>query len=366
MPEYCHDAVIESLRHEYIPLMLKSWLRAQRRFYLRRSWSILDPQIALIVSRRAGLTMSSRNAKLDEIGDKLGVTRERVRQLEQDFWRRLDSGCPGRRARFAVALVCDLLARAGSVIANRATRRANWMRFVARCVGIPVAEPRHLGLVIVGTRDAELKVLFPSRVSEDWLDKSALESNLALSRDICLGKGDAQTLLARAADAWRRKLSVTERIAITLSKNGRPAHYSKVTDLHNRLFPDFGSTEQRIHAALNREECGVVWIGARGMFALRKWGYERPTKGLYDTVADIVGSIYLATKKPVTWNAILAEMGRHRRAVNRNSVMMAACFNPRIEKLGGGLFVPRESIPIDPEPPPEDHLDRALREFGSG
>jgi len=31
-----------------------------------------------------------------------------------------------------------------------------------------------------------------------------------------------------------------------------------------------------------------VWIGLRGVYALKEWGFKRPDKGLYQTVFEII------------------------------------------------------------------------------
>ena len=123
------------------------------------------------------------------------------------------------------------------------------------------------------------------------------------------------------------------------------------------------SIEHNIHALLSWEGHGVVWIGVRGTYALEEWGYEHPSKTLFDTVAEIVEERHGATGKPVPFTVIAAEMGKYRPLVKDSSLAFAAYCNPRLKRVSKNSFVPR--IPGDEgqEAIAADELDRILQEF---
>jgi hypothetical protein len=107
----------------------------------------------------------------------------------------------------------------------------------------------------------------------------------------------------------------------------------------------------------------VVWIGVRGTYALKEWGYERPSKGLFEAVADIVENRYEATGTPVPFAVIAAEMGKLRRVVKLSSLTFATHCNPRLRRVSGDSFVPRAPDDEVVEEIAEDELDRILQEF---
>ncbi|MBM3705401.1 MAG: hypothetical protein FJW66_02640 [Actinobacteria bacterium] len=83
-----------------------------------------------------------------------------------------------------------------------------------------------------------------------------------------------------------------------------------------------------------------MWIGLRGVYALKEWGFKRPDKGLYQTVSEIINSKYSQTCKPVPLNHIYKEIGKHRRIVNESSLYFACNFNPKVKVLKKDLFMP--------------------------
>jgi hypothetical protein len=166
--------------------------------------------------------------------------------------------------------------------------------------------------------------------------------------------------LGRWLDASRR-----DRVHLTLTCIGKPAHYSRVAEIYNDVFPDFPMSEHDVHITLGRmEDRGVVWIGIKGTFALKEWGYEKPTKGLFETVAEIVRKRYAVTRRPVPFSFMSSEITKYRRVVNPNSVLIAAHCNPALKPVGEDAFVPREADQKEDEQDLQaEELDRILRRF---
>jgi len=342
--------------------------------------------MAHVVSQRAGLGRGRRKVTLHEIGKRHGITRERVRQIEQSFWecvmaetnqapiRTTDPSGHERsrimtehwRTWFSAALVCDLICRSAKMSEAIRSERAPRLRFLAKCAGVPMVCPPNTGLLVVGIEPREFNRALPEPVSDDWLSKAGIASSIARHSTICLSARDVLIVAEALCKTTRSDLLVIERVIMALRKLGGPSHFNKITETHNLMFPEKPLNERSVHAALGREECGVVWVGTRGTYALKEWGFDRPSKGLYDTVAEIVKSNYYSTGKPVSWNVIFAEVGRNRRVVNKNSVLMAACFNPQVLEVARRFFVPRASAPEAPETETPDGLDQLLREFGAG
>ncbi len=158
------------------------------------------------------------------------------------------------------------------------------------------------------------------------------------------------------------KLTRGQKVYLALRSIGRPAHFSEVTEVHNSLFPDRPASENSVHAALCLEELGIVWIGVRGTFALKEWGYRHPSKGLYESVAEIARRKFKETGKPVPFTVIVAEMGKYRRIVRQASLIFAVHLNPNLQQVSKNRFVPKAAGKNNDEFSKHE-LDKVLREF---
>jgi len=161
-----------------------------------------------------------------------------------------------------------------------------------------------------------------------------------------------------------RYITKTEKVYFVLKQIGRPAHFSEVADTYTEMFPEESVTEHSIHAVLLHEKNGVVWTGSKGTFALEEWGYERPPISIHDAVAEIVKQRYEVTGNPVRFNVIEAEIGKYRKFINPNSIMIAAYCNPRLNNVYNDYFVPKDDDVENGESEINDsRLDQVLREF---
>jgi hypothetical protein len=93
---------------------------------------------------------------------------------------------------------------------------------------------------------------------------------------------------------------------------------------------------------LSREKYGVVWIGIRSTFALKEWGYEHPSKTLFNTITKIVEKKYKETTRPVSFTVIVAEMGKYRQVVRNSSLTIASYRNPNLRRIGKNSFIPKK------------------------
>jgi len=157
-----------------------------------------------------------------------------------------------------------------------------------------------------------------------------------------------------------------DRVYETLKQIGTPSHYSYITDIYNDIYPHDYSAEHTIQSTLLRDTERVVWIGLRGTYALKEWGFERPSLTLFDTITEIVKRRYLETGNPVPINVIQAEIGKYRRIVNYASVFFASYFNQDIVNVYKDQFIPREystNVPEGEKDTDSELLDKVLRQF---
>lgn len=249
---------------------------------------------AIVISLRFGLDRCE-SLTLENVGKLLGLTRERIRQIEMKALRKLMH--PTRRRRLAV-----------------------------------LAE-----LLLELERE---RTVYSARIPT----------------------GREKTLASIPGAGVRRKLSLTDRIYLAMRIIGEPAHFSHIARVHNELFPKLWRTDHNIHGAMGRDE-RIVWVGMKGIYALREWGYEQPDKDLFETVAEIVEEVYRKTYRPVNVNDVFANIGKYRKLYNRNSVLMALQFNAKLVPASSDSFLPRWATDEDSKAENEDELDQILKKF---
>ncbi|HUW82034.1 MAG TPA: hypothetical protein VMZ31_04450 [Phycisphaerae bacterium] len=320
-----------------------------------------DPVDVQIARARAKLS-SARRPTLAELGHKYRLTKERIRQREHQFWEELPTAPLARRRPFIAALTLDALRTRGDVLCLLESSETILRRFVWRCAGIPEAKLAELGLVVLGHTLKDLASLTEKRVCASAIDADFLTDALYQSGRIGLSATEVRVLAAQAARQRSNSLRFTERLYIALEQIGKPAHYSEVADVHNTMWPDKVKSEANVHASLGREKHGVVWVGMKGTFALKEWGLERPTEGLYDTVAKIVRDRHRITGRPVPHSVIMFELGKHRKVFNPRSLPFALGCNAALRRAGKDTYLPAESIP-EPDGDQEKRLDQVLAEF---
>lgn len=347
-----------------------------------------------VVQEREGL-LTGRKMTLQQIGDRLGFSREYIRQIEERFWNKLRRAPIGLYRLFSTALICDLINKQGSLIIPQNSPYALLLSFLAKCTGVPQAIFPDTQLVILGASPKEVAshnkaTCFEEEASIDSLYRKGLitydefdkwrknlicekinvdsiATRLESEMQLCLTYSDLKAL-AEGIAQFRQKLLTKpltkgQKAYLALRTIGKPAHCSEITEVYNSLFPDEPSTEQNLHAVLSHEQYGVVWIGIRSTFALKEWGYEHPSIGLFDSVTEIVEERYKETAQPVPFSVVVAEMGKRRQIVNPASLTIAAQCNPRLRRVGKDSFIPKEPSEEMQEEISAGELDRILREF---
>lgn len=321
----------------------------------------LTPREQKVLRLRAGIEYGRRHT-LEEAGREFKLTRERIRQIEKKALRKLHH--PTRARQLVPAFLSDLMMRQGSLIVDPTDEQAPYQLFVAEFLGIPRAKLPALDLILLGVSSEELAARGPP---EQWLDLSDREP-VAAAIDSLYGPYLSESAFATLVDiAVDRKMPIpgskAQKVRAAMQQIGVPAHYSEISEVYNSLFPGQPLSERSVHGILGREPLDIVWIGVRGKFALKVWGYERPSKSLFDSVTEIVESRFSVTGKPVPFQVIAAEIGKYRQVVVPSSVVIAAACNPRVKRVGGDCYIPRPVSEEEEEDDSTDELDEVLRGF---
>jgi len=248
-----------------------------------------------------------------QIASRLGISQMHVSRLENRFWQAPPH--PG----FVGALLCHFMAKSGRLVLPMAHPDMVLRRFLAKRVGVPCVELPNLGLSVLTASRDDASWFMSLKAFPSGIDPTHIANRIESAQRVTLPAADIEAIAKALSQFARRKLRIPERAYLALREIGRPAHFSEITEVYNCLFPECPVTERQVHHALGRERYGIVWIGVKGTFALKEWGYERPSKGLYQTVAEIVENAFNRTGKPVPFSVISAEIGKYRQVVNPNS-----------------------------------------------
>lgn len=266
-----------------------------------------------IISRRFGLF--ERRETLEQIGELLGITRERVRQLEKTVLTRLKMAAgqgelphiPEWQERFVTET-----AKAGNAvrISGLATQlgassdRVEQARiaFLAQlCPAlIVVEEDDHYYLSVCLAKVYDLRSLKAGVAKLVDAIKQAGEPIAVAKAATAAGIGDATQATALASiskelatlnGVWGlikwptvNPKNIRDKIYVILKEHGKHMHFNNIAAaIKSSEFKRKDVTTQAIHNELIKDKRFVL-VG-RGIYALREWGYEK------GTVADIIAEI---------------------------------------------------------------------------
>ena len=219
--------------------------------------------------------------------------------------------------------------------------------FVFRLLGIPVYKMVGMDMYILGaSRETgkKIKALALGRGKKKLrkiIDLESLKDYISCIKHLFLSPDEIEKLSTRINEYINETARIREIVYAALKKLNRPAHYSEITRICNTMFDKRVFTPKQIHRSLaSRSHELYVWIGLRGVYALKEWGFKRPDRSLYQTVFEIVDLRFNRTSRPVPLNYIYKEIGKYRKIVNENSLYFACNFNPKIKVLKKDMFVP--------------------------
>lgn len=328
---------------------------------ISRGLFLFDPNVRFIINRREALS-GGRKWTLQRLGNLFKLTRERIRQLEEKFWHSIDYGYHSYPT-FLEAFLCDYMSGAGSLIIDRKSPKASRKTFLARCAGIEITAYPKLGFKCLAQKAEENALMSSQRSLNLILNWKKLARQIDLDTEACFTDSDIRIVSERIARDNRRRLTKSQKVYLALSSIGKPAHFSRVALVHNRMWPENIANENSVHAILSRQRMGIVWIGRKGIYALQGWGYQRPSKSIFSTVAEIVRNKHKETGRPVNAGLVAAEIGKYRRHVNPQSLAIALACNPLLKCVGKDIYLPFKNGKEAGRDLGLDRIDRSIERF---
>ncbi|HEX8182091.1 MAG TPA: sigma factor-like helix-turn-helix DNA-binding protein [Candidatus Saccharimonadales bacterium] len=266
-----------------------------------------------IVSRRFGLF--DRKETLEQIGELLGITRERVRQLEKSVVNRLkaaaEQGAVPRivdiQTEFVqhlqglgeLARVSTLTEKVGSDVSKLQQARVAFLaQLCPELVVINEDDNYHHAVGIKATRDtiavkedvtklidAVKKLGQPAAIAD--IAKGASIPDVEQAASLASISKHLATLNGRwGLVKWPmvNPKNIRDKIFVILKEHGKHMHFNEIASaIKDSEFKRKDVTTQAIHNELIKDKRFVL-IG-RGIYALKEWGYEK------GTVSDIISEV---------------------------------------------------------------------------
>lgn len=313
-----------------------------------------------IITRRFGLF--DRRETLEQIGELLGITRERVRQLEKAILTKLrtytDSGkIPaintlektiireltelGR-----VARVSDLADKLYTSISNQQQR--SQIAFIAELAP---------NLIVINENDNYHHAVGILEYGDDKKIRSSIDSIVSVIRkqgepitieqlheqlpfdhpNHVQALASASKLLANLKENWGlvkwptvNPKNIRDKIYVILAEFGSPMHFSDIAKfIKDSSFKRKDVTTQAIHNELIKDKRFVL-IG-RGIYALESWGFGR------GTVADVIADVLKESKEPLHRDEIVKRVLKSRQ-VKETTILLNLQSKPQFKRVAKATY----------------------------
>lgn len=288
-----------------------------------------------IITRRFGLF--DRRETLEQIGELLGITRERVRQLEKAILTKLKTAAENGKISTVgnlekvfirnltemgrVARVQDLTDKILGGTSSQLDRAR--VGFIAELSPkLAVVESNDNYFQSVGIREFGDDKKIRSEVDQivaaikkhgEPLTIEELHDKLSYQHpDYVRALASVSKLLAHLKDNWGlikwptvNPKNIRDKIYVILEDNGKPMHFSEIAaSIKGSSFKRKDVTTQAIHNELIKDSRFVL-IG-RGIYALDSWGFNK------GTVADIIADVLKKSPSPLHRDEIVKRVLKSR------------------------------------------------------
>lgn len=313
-----------------------------------------------IITRRFGLF--DRKETLEQIGELLGITRERVRQLEKAILIRLKIAAEENKAPSVrdvertmirllsengrVARVQDLTERmVGSKQTAQDRARVGFIAELSPNITVVNENDNYYHAVGIKEHGDEKKI----KSNVDEIVKTIKEHGEPIETEDLHGKlnyehpGHVRALasisknLANLKDHWGltkwptvNPKNIRDKIYVILADNGKPMHFSEIArSIKDSDFKRKDVTTQAIHNELIKDKRFVL-IG-RGIYALDSWGFSK------GTVADIITDVLKKAGEPLHRDEIVKRVLKSRH-VKETTILLNLQSKPQFKRVSKATY----------------------------
>ncbi len=286
-----------------------------------------------IVSRRFGLF--DRKETLEQIGELLGITRERVRQLEKAVVQKLKASAEKDlpHVKDIEAQLVELLLNSGNVarVSKIAAKfdKNNERLAQSRIAFLASLCPK---LVVIDDNDHFYHSVAIKSVHDDKKLKDTVSKIIEAIKKIgepskidaiaeAVKNKDTKHVAALASTSkalatlnglwglikWPmvNPKNIRDKIYVILNVNGKPMHFNEIAaSIKDSEFKRKDVTTQAIHNELIKD--GRFVLIGRGIYALKEWGYAK------GTVADIISEVLKKAGEPLHRDEIVKRVLKSR------------------------------------------------------
>ncbi len=311
-----------------------------------------------IISRRFGLF--DRKETLEQIGELLGITRERVRQLEKAVVARLKAAADEDLPHIKIVEreLKEILSSIGKVarvqdlstVMTGSQERLDQSRilFLATlCPNLVVIDDNDNYYHAVGInstqnektiRDEVQKIIDTIKqigepVSIEKLSEAVKKTDIAHVKALA----SISKQVANLNDRWGlikwpmvNPKNIRDKIYVTLHDHGKPMHFNEIARaIKSSNFKRKDVTTQAIHNELIKDNRFVL-IG-RGIYALKEWGFER------GTVADIIAEVLKKANEPLHRDEIVKRVLKSRQ-VKETTILLNLQGKPQFKRVAKATY----------------------------
>jgi hypothetical protein len=294
-----------------------------------------------VLSRRFGL--AGKKETLEEIGQSYGVTRERVRQIENDGFGRLAEVVETPQCQKIFVSFAQEIKKGGSLMKEETLLAKlggeefkNHVSFLLT-LGKPFQRFSETEDTYAFWSTDKTSVFTARRAIDSFvqelkrkgellpLPKNIPASYIEVSKNI-MKNNDGLYGLKEWPEVNPR--GVKDKAYIVLKKEQKPLHFTEVADLIGE-----GTLCQTVHNELIKDQRFVL-VG-RGLYALKEWGYE---PGI---VRDVITSVLKTSAKPLDKDEVLQKVLKQR-YVKANTVLLNLQNRKHFQKTSEGKYTVRE------------------------
>lgn len=314
-----------------------------------------------IITRRFGLY--DRRETLEQIGELLGITRERVRQLEKAILIRLKIAAEEGKTD-TVATLEKVFIRTLSEM-GRAARVAD---LADALYGKTTNQQERAHVAFIATLAPNLTVIdendnyYQATAVAEYGDEKKLKGRVDEIVKLIKEAKEPQTVdqlfdklsyehpaqaaalasiskqLAHLRDTWGltkwptvNPKNIRDKIYVILADNKKPMHFSDIAkSIKDSSFKRKDVTTQAIHNELIKDKRFVL-IG-RGIYALDTWGFSK------GTVSDIIADVLKDAKEPLHRDEIVKRVLKSRQ-VKETTILLNLQSKPQFKRVAKATYV---------------------------
>ncbi len=313
-----------------------------------------------IITRRFGLY--DRRETLEQIGELLGITRERVRQLEKAILIRLKIAAENGKIKSISnydKIIIRQLAEMG--------RTARIQDLTDTLLGRPTDQKERSHVAFIATLSPNLTVIdendnyFLSVSIAEYGDEKKIKNEVDEIVKFIKKNGEPLTLeqmheqlsyehpsqikalasvsklLAHLKDSWGlvkwptvNPKNIRDKIYVILAEKNKPMHFSEIAgSIKDSSFKRKDVTTQAIHNELIKDKRFVL-IG-RGIYALDAWGFSK------GTVSDIISDVLRKSSEPLHRDEIVKRVLKSRQ-VKETTILLNLQSKPQFKRVAKATY----------------------------